>query len=116
MTARMREDGQRRVIRHYCSHTSLVSTTSTTSSNLDDAQMELDHNAATCLSCTRRSVTGVLPRFRKVSTRLLTSLSRSSQSKVPSGCPVESGLKAASSRAEKDGHNACRDSHVRDPP
>ncbi|KAJ2660122.1 1-phosphatidylinositol 4,5-bisphosphate phosphodiesterase delta-1 [Coemansia sp. RSA 1199] len=122
MTARQPkvEDGQRRVIRHYCSHGSLVSSTSTTSSNLDyadDARApELDHDAATCLSCTRRSVTGVLPRFRKVSTRLLTSLSRSSQPKVPSGCPVESGLKAASSRAEKDGHNACRDSHVRDPP
>ncbi|KAJ2648894.1 1-phosphatidylinositol 4,5-bisphosphate phosphodiesterase delta-4 [Coemansia sp. RSA 1250] len=111
------EDGQGRVIRHYCSHGSLVSSASTIdSANPDDEDPlppELDHNAATCLSCTRRSVTGVFPRFRKVSTRLLSTLSRSSQLKPSSGCPVESGLLAST---QKQFHARRSDSHVRDPP
>ncbi|KAJ2850714.1 hypothetical protein IWW36_001683 [Coemansia brasiliensis] len=120
MTERQRpqlEDGQGRVIRHYCSHSSLVSSASTISSaNPDDEDPqppELDHNAATCLSCTRRSVAGVFPRFRKVSTRLLSTLSRSSQLKPASGCPVESGLLAST---QKQFHARRSDSHVRDPP
>ncbi|KAJ2303338.1 hypothetical protein IWW54_005750, partial [Coemansia sp. RSA 2705] len=109
------DDGQH-VIRHYCSHGSLLSTStaSSASSGQDDVP-EIDHNAATCLSCTRRSVTGVFPRFRKVSNRLLTTLSRSSQPKAPGSCPVESGLKAAGTKAARN-NGGRGDSHVRDPP
>ncbi|KAJ2397029.1 1-phosphatidylinositol 4,5-bisphosphate phosphodiesterase delta-1 [Coemansia sp. RSA 2603] len=49
------------------------------------AEPEADHDPATCLSCTRRNVISVFPRFRKVSTRLLTTLSRGTSSNSNSG-------------------------------
>ncbi|KAJ2794740.1 hypothetical protein H4R20_006126, partial [Coemansia guatemalensis] len=148
MTARRQEqleDGQRRVIRRHCSHGSLRSNSSSSASsstvrmadtrNADESPTEIDHDAATCLSCTRRNVISVFPRFRKVSNRLLTSLSRSSQPKAPAGCPVESGLKATggachaaaaatadtaagteADRAPKHSSSGRKDTHARDPP
>ncbi|KAJ2162819.1 1-phosphatidylinositol 4,5-bisphosphate phosphodiesterase delta-1 [Coemansia sp. RSA 552] len=81
-------------------------------SDMGDARApaERDHDAATCLSCTRRNVISVFPRFRKVSTRLLTSLSRGRQPKPAGSCPVESGMKAA------DASPPVPEPHVRDPP
>ncbi|KAJ2082696.1 1-phosphatidylinositol 4,5-bisphosphate phosphodiesterase delta-1 [Coemansia sp. RSA 988] len=151
MTARRQkqlEDGQRRVIRRHCSHGSLKSNNSSNSTfdtvncsssgsstvrmadtrNADESSSEINHNAATCLSCTRRNVISVFPRFRKVSNRFLTSLSRSSQPKAPTGCPVESGLKAAgvchavdtttNTKADSAPKRSSgrADSHSRDPP
>ncbi|PIA13269.1 hypothetical protein COEREDRAFT_99688 [Coemansia reversa NRRL 1564] len=151
MTARRQdqlEDGQCRVIRRHCSHGSLRSNNSCNTTfdaancsssgsstvrladtrNIDEGLNEIDHDAATCLSCTRRNVISVLPRLRNISNRLFTTFSRGSLPKAPAGCPVESGLKAAgachaadvTTRTEADctsKHNSGRaDSHARDPP
>ncbi|KAJ2608936.1 phospholipase [Coemansia sp. RSA 1365] len=151
MTARRQDqldDGQCRVIRRHCSHGSLRSNNSCNSTfdaancsssgsstvrladtrNIDEGPNEIDHNAATCLSCTRRNVISVLPRLRNVSNRLLTTFSRGSLPKPPAGCPVESGLKAAGTCYAADAtvrtdadctskHSSGRaDSHARDPP
>ncbi|KAJ2341662.1 hypothetical protein GGF43_006119, partial [Coemansia sp. RSA 2618] len=101
------KDGHRRTLGHSSSHASLASTESTEgSTKLDDT----DDANGPCLSCTRRSVTGVLPRFRKVSTRLLTSLTRRGQAKTASGCcSVDESLKGVGDKG------ASADSHVRDP-
>ncbi|KAJ1893395.1 1-phosphatidylinositol 4,5-bisphosphate phosphodiesterase delta-1, partial [Kickxella alabastrina] len=45
-----------------------------------EPELEIDHDPSSCLSCTRRNVISVFPRFRKVSTRLLSSLYRGSSS------------------------------------
>ncbi|KAJ2887017.1 1-phosphatidylinositol 4,5-bisphosphate phosphodiesterase delta-1 [Coemansia aciculifera] len=111
----------RAILRHRCSHGSLnSSTSSTTSSSADprpqtnsgDTSSEPEHDALTCLSCTRRNVISVFPRFRKVTTHLFSSLSRGHQSRaaVGGGCPTESCIRAV---AEGMGDG---DPHARDLP
>lgn len=71
-------------LRNRCSHSSLSSVESTNSSSqqlaTETATATTDHNvnvSSTCLSCTRRNVTGgAFPRLRKVSNRLLTTFTR----------------------------------------
>ncbi|KAJ2659763.1 1-phosphatidylinositol 4,5-bisphosphate phosphodiesterase delta-1 [Coemansia sp. RSA 1200] len=50
--------------------------------------LEHDHDPTNCLSCTRRNVISVFPRFRKVSNRLLSSF-RSPQQRPSATCPAE---------------------------
>ncbi|KAJ2722647.1 hypothetical protein GGI07_003174 [Coemansia sp. Benny D115] len=91
------EPQQHKHIPRQVSHSSLGSTNTTSSSSTASTTMssanaspsdrhqlhdlaqkssEPDHDPATCLSCTRRNVISVFPRFRKVSTRLLNTFSR----------------------------------------
>ncbi|KAJ1940545.1 hypothetical protein GGF37_003930 [Kickxella alabastrina] len=103
-------------IRRHSSHSSsFESSTSTHSHNTDpqpdplsmahqlvqrkagpEPEAEADHDPSSCLSCTRRNVISVFPRFRKVSTRLLSSLYRGSSSSAQqqpqqqtSVCPLD---------------------------
>ncbi|KAJ2814139.1 hypothetical protein H4S07_000125 [Coemansia furcata] len=110
----------RSILRHRCSRGSLNSSTSSTGSSADprppanpgEASSEPEHDALTCLSCTRRNVISVFPRFRKVTTHLFTSLSRSHQSRaaVGGGCPTESCIRAVGEGTGND------DPHARDLP
>ncbi|KAJ1723462.1 hypothetical protein LPJ53_002218 [Coemansia erecta] len=67
------------------------------------AEPETDHDPATCLSCTRRNVISVFPRFRKVSTRLLTTLSRGTGSSSSSG----SNSGGSNGAQQKTGSSLC---------
>ncbi|KAJ2783559.1 1-phosphatidylinositol 4,5-bisphosphate phosphodiesterase delta-1 [Coemansia interrupta] len=84
---------------------------------------EADHDPATCLSCTRRNVISVFPRFRKVSTRLLTTLSRgagsnsSSSSNGGNGTQQKTGSSlctADSRQRRRDGSIGSSETHPRD--
>ncbi|KAJ2546426.1 hypothetical protein EV175_005606 [Coemansia sp. RSA 1933] len=57
---------------------------------------EHDHDSANCLSCTRRNVISVFPRFRKVSNRLLSPF-RGSQQRASAKCPLEPHSKGCDS-------------------
>ncbi|KAJ1772951.1 1-phosphatidylinositol 4,5-bisphosphate phosphodiesterase delta-1 [Coemansia sp. RSA 1843] len=79
-------------------HPSLFNSTSSVAGNViatpDSATgaataSEHDHDSANCLSCTRRNVISVFPRFRKVSNRLLSPFFRGSQQRPSATCPVE---------------------------
>ncbi|KAJ2711502.1 Phospholipase C, delta 3a, partial [Coemansia spiralis] len=89
------------------------------------------HNTDTCQSCTRRGVAAVLPRFRRASSRLFTSLTRGSPPPAPSACPMKSGLTAGAEPQPATAHAAAAAHvgtsgdggtteapgiHVRDPP
>ncbi|KAJ2504758.1 hypothetical protein IWW47_002372, partial [Coemansia sp. RSA 2052] len=103
------EEEPRAIIRHRSSRSSLNSSTSSTGSSADphpptNSGSELaspDQDALACLSCTRRNVVSVFPRFRRVTTHLFTSLSRSHQSRaaIGGGCPTESCARAVAEGA-----------------